>query len=147
MSGSGDNSTTGSLNKSLQWKANAVKKQQLLILVRMGKRLVFFWFQQYSCFHLALNVITEQSCLCLAPSWSQNGLALPWCSGKLFMSNRRIPRPICECQASSQMRGATVLFLIRKAHSLDRGIFAGSQVQSNSRWTKEIRPQSSGSSQ
>lgn len=60
------------------------------------------------CLHLCSDMITEQS-YCLDPSQSQSGLVRCRCSVKSFMANRRMPRPICECQASSQMSGAAFL--------------------------------------
>ena len=80
-------------------------------------------------------------CDIMAPEWPCTTVVFR----KLSVSNRRILRSSCECQASSQMRRGALFFLAGKAPSLDRGVFAGCQAPSNSRRTKEIRPQSSGS--
>ena len=78
-------------------------------------------------------------CDIMAPEWPCTTVVFR----KLSVSNRRILRSSCEYQASSQMRRAALFFLVGKAPSLDRGVFAGCQAPSNSRRTKEIRPQSS----
>lgn len=52
-------------------EANAIKKEQLLILTRMGKMFSLFMVSKIFLFS---SVQTEPSCLCLAPARSQNGL-------------------------------------------------------------------------
>ena len=126
-------------------KSNRIKKQRLLILVRMGETFGLFLvptlFLFSSDFKRDYGAVFFMPCDIMALEW----LCTTVVFRKLSMSNRRIPRSSCECQASSQMQGAALLFLVGKARSRDRGVSAGCQAQSDSRRAKEIGPQSSGS--
>lgn len=61
-------------------------------------------------FCLCSDMIVRESCFCPAPSRSQSGLVWCWCSVKLFLPDRRTPRPSWWCQASSWVSGGYLLF-------------------------------------
>lgn len=49
--------------------------------------------------------------LCLILSWSQSNLVGGLYTLRLFMSNRRVTWPSCECQTSFRISEAALLFL------------------------------------
>lgn len=126
MLGIRDNFMIESL-KYLKRKSNRIKKQRLLIFVRIGETFGLFLvpmiFLFSSDFKRDYGAVLFMPRDIMAPEW----LCTTVVFRKFSMSNRRIPRSICECQASSQMQEAALLFLVEKARSLDRGVLLGAR--------------------
>lgn len=64
-----------------------------------GEGLLGFFNERKLCFVSFSDPVRQWSWVYFDPSWSQSSLV--WFFMKLFLSNRRMPRPAHECQVSS----------------------------------------------